>query len=355
MGLCGTSSIVVKNKDAKSKSSNSTYNNNNNTEKSLSITKSEDIKMPKNKEGFIFKAMLGEKEYPIYIKRNREIQINIIGDSSLWGFLPNEELTDFRGYENYKYNNLNIGSLLIRISSSKKYINITHHKYVFRATESGSLMISANLDPNNYLSYTPSGSMNISIVGGVNVDNFQIDKLTEYKCLQYENSKTSKYLSEENINISRYINKARSNIEKYIHDYIIDANIDDINININEENGLPLCEINHKLYEIAEEHCQNLCKNGTSGNIDPDGILAKKIMEGQKISPKDWAECIIFGINNPISIVNFLIIDKYSKKKKYRNILLNKKYSQIGISLNKHISYGFCCIIIFSTSKIVHQ
>ena len=352
MGLCGTSSIVVKNKDAKSKSSNTTYNSNN--EKSLSITRSEDIKIPKNKEGFIFKAMLGEKEYPIFIKKNEEIQIYIIpGDSSLWGFLPNEELTDFKGYENYKYNNLNIGSLLIRISSSKQYINITHHKNVFKATESGSLMISANLDPSNYPSYTPSGSMNINIVGGDYVDDFKIDELTNYQNLQYENSKASKSLSEENINISRYINKARSNIKKYIHDYIIDTNVNDININ--EENCLPLCKINDKLYTIAEEHCQNLCKNGTSGNIAPDDILAKKIMEEQKISPKDWAECIIFGINNPISIVNFLIIDKYSKKKKYRNILLNEKYSQIGISLNKHISYGFCCIIIFSTSKIVHQ
>ena len=113
--------------------------------------------------------------------------------------------------------------------------------------------------------------------------------------------------------------------------------------------------INDKLYEIAEEHCQNLCKNGTSGNIAQDDILTKKIMEEQKISPNEWAECIIFGINNPISIVNFLIVDKYSKKKKYRNILLNEQFSQIGISLNKHISYGFCCIIIFSTSKIVHQ
>ena len=352
MGLCGTSSIVVKNKDARSRSNNTSYNTNN--EKSLSITKEEDIKMHKNKEGLIFKAMLGEKEYPIYIKKNSEITICVIpGDSSLWGFLPNEELTDFKGYENYKYNNLNIGSLLIRISSSKQYINITHYKNVFRASGSGSLMVSANLDPSNYPAYIPSGSINIGIVGGLYSDDFKIDELTEYQYLQYENSKTSKYLSEENINISRYINKARSNIKKYIHDFIIDSNVNDININ--EGNELPLCEINDKLYEIAEEHCQNLCINGTSGKIDPDGILAKKLMEEQNISPSEWAECIIFGINNPISIVNFLIVDKYSKKKKNRKILLNKKYTQIGISLNKHISYGFCCIIIFSTSKIVHQ
>jgi len=352
MGLCGTSSIVVKNRDSlKSKSNNTTYNSN--TEKSSSIPKEENM-IPQNKIEIIFQAMIGEKEYPIYIKKNSEIVIYVIpGYSSLWGFLPNEELTDFKGYENYKYNNLNIGNLLIRISSSNKYINITHYKNSFKASESGSLMVSANLDPSNYLSYTPNGSMNINIVGGIYYDEYKIDELTEFKYIQYENSKTSKHLSEENINISRYINKARSNIKKYIHDYIIDFNTNDININ--EKIELPLCKINDKLYEIAEEHCQKLCKDGTSGNIDPDGILAKKIMKEQNISPKDWAECIIFGIDNPISIVNFLIIDKYSKKKKYRKILLNKKYTQIGISLNKHISYGFCCIIIFSTSKVFDQ
>ena len=180
MGLCGTSSIVVKNKDAKSRSNNTSYNTNN--EKSLSITKEEDIKMHKNKEGLIFKAMLGEKEYPIYIKKNSEITICVIpGDSSLWGFLPNEELTDFKGYENYKYNNLNIGSLLIRISSSKQYINITHYKNVFRASGSGSLIVSANLDPSNYPAYIPSGSINIGIVGGLYSDDFKIDELTEYQ------------------------------------------------------------------------------------------------------------------------------------------------------------------------------
>lgn len=353
MGLCGTSSVVVKNKEnLYSKSNNTTYNSN--TEKSSSKSKDENLKIHKNKLEFTFKAMLGEKEYSIYIKKNSEIEIYVIpGDNSLWGFLPNEELTDFKGYENYKYNNLNIGNLLIRISSSKQYISITQNKNTFRASASGSLMISANLDPNNYPSYTPNGSMNIKIIGGIYYDNNKIDELTEYKYLQYEKSKSSNHLSGENIEISRYINKARSNIKKYINDFIIDSNINDINIK--EENELPFCQISDKLYKIAEEHCQNLCKNGTSGYIDPDGALAKKLMEEQNISPNDWAECIIFGINNPISIVNYLIVDKYSKNKKYRNILLNKKYLHMGISLNKHISYGFCCIIIFSTQSIFHQ
>ena len=71
-------------------------------------------------------------------------------------------------------------------------------------------------------------------------------------------------------------------------------------------------------------------------------------IEKQKIKSKEYAECIIYGYNNPISIINFLIINRYSKDKKERKILLNDKFKKIGISLMEHLVFGYCCVIVFS-------
>ena len=350
MGLCGTSYMIEQKAhnlsitndtctsntfDIQNKSDISQINNNEN----------EKIKKNKNKKkDIIFKAMIGEKEFPIFIDKKKKIEINI--GKSAWSFIPDEELTDFKGHKNYQYNNLNIGCLLIRISNSKNYINIKDNKFQFTANESGSLIISSNLDPNNYQIYKPRGSINISISGGNPYSSYNtIDELTGYKSINYANIKNDTCFSLRHQEISRYINKARSNIKKYYNDFILDYN-DNFIMDINDYE-LPLCEIDINLFDVAEEHCKDLCQNATSGHTGTDGSCIKTRLIKNKINIKEYGESIIYGLINPILIVNSLIIDKYSKNKQNRKNLLNKNYSKIGISLNKHFSYKYCCVIVF--------
>ena len=177
----------------------------------------------------------------------------------------------------------------------------------------------------------------------------KIDELTDYnyKSINYK-KKDEKAHSEIKLTISRYINKARNNIKKYINDFIIDyepSEEDDILIN-NEK--LSSLEIDNKLYKVAEGHCKYLCTNGTSGHIGSEGSTLQNRIEKQKIKSKEYAECIVYGYNNPISIINNLIVNKYSEKKKERKILLNDKFKKIGISLGEHLYFGYCCVIVFS-------
>ena len=341
MGLCGTSSLEKKDNknltdindmEILKKQSKFIFNTD---------TISEDIECKTLK----FKAILGDKEISLFIPKNSKIEMIIIDKKeSSWSFIPEEGETDSNGYKNFQYNDLNVGCLLARISSSKKY-NIISKKTKFIAEESGSLIICANLDPINYPMYEPKGFINLKIYGGRFLGKEKIDELTGYKYIQYDKTKKGESFSKIYKEISRYINKARSNIKQYINDFLF--NFNDINFNIEEYNDLPICEINKTLYGIAEKHCQDLCINGTSGHIGTDGNSFKKRLEIYNISPQDCEECIIFGLKNPILITNFLIIDKYSKNKKNREILLNKDYRKIGISLNEHIFYGSCCVIIF--------
>ena len=354
MGLCGSSDLIVKD----GIDSNLTYDmmgnqlDNSEIYSNKSFQKYKAIKTYNSNKilEFEIEAFIGEREYPIYISKKRKIEINILEDKNyLWAFLPEEKMTDYKGYSNYKYNDKNLGCLLLRISTSHQYFQVNTNKFKFISEDEGSLVISANLDIDNYLYYKPKGSLKLMIQGGEICDMKKLDELTKYnlKPNNYK-KKDGKAYSEKYMNILRYINKARYNIEKYVNDFIInyDSSIIEEFQNLNKD--LSPFEIDNKLYKIAEEHCKDIGKNGTSGHIGTDGTSLKNRFENHKIKIKEYAECIVYGYDNPISITNFLIINKYSKNKKERKILLNNKYKKIGISLNEHICYGFCCVLIFS-------
>lgn len=354
MGLCGSSDINVK----EGINTNLTYDmNGNQLENSdilsrASTRNSLKIKTYNNNKilEFELEAFIGEREFPIYITKKSKIEINILEDKDyLWGFLPEEKLVDFKGYSNYKNNNINLGCLLLRISSSHEFYQVDHHKYKFSSKEQGSLMISANLDFDNCLFYEPKGALKLIIKGGELCDMNIIDELTDYNPKMGNIKKTDENAhSEMNLSILRYINKARSNIEKYINDFILEYDLSEEEDPQLKNNKLSPYEIDVKLYKVAEEHCKDIGINGTSGHIGTDGSTLKERLEKHKIKSKGCEESIIFGYNNPISIVNSFVIDKYSKGNKERKNLLSNKYKKIGISLNKHLCYGYCCVIVFS-------
>ena len=354
MGLCGSSDINVKeglstsltyNMDGIQLDSTDIYSQN-------SSYRSFSIRTYNNNKIFEMEieAFIGEREYPIFISKNSKIEINILEDENyLWSFLPNEKNVDFKGYSKYKYNDLNLGCLLLRVSSSHDYIHIDSNKFKFTSIEEGSLIFSANLDFDKSLFYEPKGSLKLIIKGGDIYDIKMIDELTDYdyKPINYK-KKDEKVHSEINLTILRYINKARINIKKYINDFIFDYESqeeDNVSFISKKLNSL---EIDNKLYKVAEAHCKYLCANGTSGHIGSEGSTLQNRIEKQKIKSKEYDECIVYCNNNPISIINSLIINRYSKNKKDRKILFNDKFKKVGISLGEHLCFGYCCVIVFS-------
>lgn len=354
MGLCGSSDINVK----EGLSTSLTYNMNGIQLDSTDIYsqnssyRSFSIRTYNNNKIFELEieAFIGEREYPIFISKNSKIEINILEDENyLWSFLPNEKNVDFKGYTKYKYNDLNLGCLLLRVSSSHDYIHIDSNKFKFTSIEEGSLIFSANLDFDKSLFYEPKGSLKLIIKGGDIYDIKMIDELTDYdyKPINYK-KKDEKVHSEINLAILRYINKARINIKKYINDFIFDYEHQEEDNTSFISKKLNSLEIDNKLYKVAEAHCKYLCANGTSGHIGSEGSTLQNRIEKQKIKSKEYDECIVYCNNNPISIINSLIINRYSKNKKDRKILLNDKFKKVGISLGEHLYFGYCCVIVFS-------
>ena len=291
---------------------------------------------------FNIEAIIGEIEIPIFVEKNENITIKINdknnNSQNNWSFLKNESPVDYLGYPQYKYNNNNIGALLLRIKGSQNIYMLNNKINSFKANSNGSLLFWANLNPNDFSIYEPKGSIQVSILGGNHI--FE-KELNPYYNINNENEKK----------ILKYINKARNNILQFVKDYfnMKDNEINQEIINYINKNNFQRNEliINKELNNISKEHCEYLCSVGTTGETDKDGLNIKNKIK-KKCNSFFTSVNIIYGINNPLLIVKNMVLDKYSKSKVNRTNLLFHRINKVGICLREHISYKFCCVISFS-------
>ena len=318
---------------------------------------------PLNKpQFFTIEATIGEIEIPIIVEKKEKIIIKInqnnennnndknkrnILPQNHWSFLKNEKPVNYLGYNNHKYKNINIGALLMRISGDKRVYILNKSENQIIPYNKGTILFYANLDPDDYMQYEPKGSISISILGGNYV--FDNDIYYSYNINCFSNNKIN-YDSKE-YKILDYMNKARKDVKKFYHDYY---GLNDI---INQEfkefiynkNFYPRKELkmNKELNDLALKQCEDLCENETAGHIDAEGLDLKSRFNNY-YKCYYFGESIIYYIDNPLFIVKSMMQDKYSKKKKNRNNLFFTRFLQVGICLQEHPIYKFCCVIVFS-------
>ena len=291
---------------------------------------------------FNIEATIGEIEIPIFVEKNENIIININDNNNniqnCWSFLKNEKPVDYLGYPQYKYKNINIGAMFLRIRGSQQIYLLNSKRNSFKANSKGSLLFWAHLNPNDYQIYEPKGTIQITIIGG---NHIYEKELNPYFNINNENEKK----------IIQYVNKARNNILGIVNDYF-NINENEMNqelINYINKNNFKRKELvyDKELNNIAKEHCEYLCSYGTTGETDKDGLNIKDKIK-KKCNIFFTSVNIIYGINNPLLIVKRMVLDKYSKSKINRNNLLFHGINKVGICLREHLAYKFCCVISFS-------
>ena len=342
------------NSELTSKMSQTSYNSKNQTTRSNLNYSSNSTKaqsFPSNNSyTFGLPAMLGEIEIPILVERNEKIMIKINNEenneNNLWSFLKNEKPVNHLGYQNYKFNGINIGALLLRITGDNKIYHLDKTENIITANDRGNLLFFANLNNNDYLIYEPKGTLSINIFGG----NYAADKELFFSININCFSNKNKIDLEDNkeSQILDYINKARNNLKKFYHFYF--SNIEEISLefkefklNYKKRKELIICK---ELNDLAKKHCEFLCESETAGFSLSDEIEINN--KTKNYFNNNFGISIIYNINNPLLIVKNLMIDKYSKKKKNRENLFFEKYKKIGIYLKEHPIYKYCCVLVFS-------
>ena len=302
---------------------------------------------------FTIEATIGEIEVPIYLEKGENFSIIIepTNDNisqNKWSFLQNENPVDFTGYNNYQYNNINIGAIMLRIKGSQKINLLNKSNNTFTADSSGNILISANLNPNDYSIYEPKGLLSLTIIGGNYSEEKDLNSSFEINLVKKMSLNYDFQMKE--IKISKYINEARNNLHKFIEDYFMPEEINkDLKDFIEEikfeRNELKICE---ELNIIAREHCEDLCQNNTCGDIGADGSSLEDRLKKKFKKLFFFGESISYEIDNPLLIVKRMIQDKYCKKKLNRENIFFIRYNKIGVCLRKHLAYKFCCVIVFS-------
>ena len=293
---------------------------------------------------FNIEATIGEIEIPIYVEKNENIIIQINPQSS-WSFLPNENPVNYLGYQKYQYKAHNVGAFFLRITESQMVYHLEKDVNSLKCNSKGSLLFWANLDPNDYSIYEPKGSLSVKIIGGYNINEIEDNSVGNNDIKDNNNDQEKKIL--------KYINKARNDLFQFFNDYFYYNNNDGMNKELSEfikNNNVQMKELIFckELNMGAKKHCEDLCRNGTSGDIGTDGLDLKERIKKYNYNSFFIKEVIIYGINNPLLIVKQLIEDKYSKNKNNRKNVLFNQLNKIGICLMKHIAYKYCCVIILS-------
>lgn len=87
------------------------------------------------------------------------------------------------------------------------------------------------------------------------------------------------------------------------------------------------------LYVDAKCYSNEISKNNREGH------------ERKNCNNSNYAECISFGQKTGKEIALQLLVDSGIKSLGHRNICLDKTFSKIGLSANKHFEFKFCAVI----------
>ena len=291
-----------------------------------------------------FPASIGEIELPIYIKKGDTITIKIINLKSEWSFI-NDNKINYKGYNDLYYDIKNLGCIICRISSDKTKHYINNQEISFISQEEGSILLSCNLDFDNYSNYQLEGSIQLEIIGG---ETMKIDKL--YQKLGYNIEIPSEVpnqvdpISENKLKLFTYINMVRINPNLFYKHYLYYSNENFLKDNV----PIPELKISNILTEIAEKHNEYLCENGTIGLNETNNISLKERIDNNYCV---FGESVFYGIKNPLLIVIKMLIDQFSIEKRNRINIMNANFQEIGISLKEHLIYQFSCVLVFGSKS----
>ena len=110
-------------------------------------------------------------------------------------------------------------------------------------------------------------------------------------------------------------------------------------------------QVDTSLFNAARDHCTDICNTGTTGHTGSNNSTVKDRIEKYNKKIVYFGENCGFGSTNPLHIVIDMLIDNHLKDKLNMNNILNGNFDYIGVSLQKHFSFKYACVIVFGLSE----
>jgi uncharacterized protein YkwD len=104
------------------------------------------------------------------------------------------------------------------------------------------------------------------------------------------------------------------------------------------------------LCNVAQRHTSAQSKTRETGHTSPNGETFEDRLRKLKFS--NSAECISYGEDRARGIVISLLVDDGVPSRGHRKIILDPRYSVVGISVGSHLVYSHMCTIDFGGGKM---
>ena len=105
---------------------------------------------------------------------------------------------------------------------------------------------------------------------------------------------------------------------------------------------LPMLYPEPDLYDIARKHAIESGKTGREGHKG----FKRRFNDLRSVYYEVGENCY-YGQNNPLTIVIKLLIDEGIEDLGHRYIMLEPRYSSVGVSIMPHKTYGYNCVMEF--------
>ena len=206
----------------------------------------------------------------------------------------------------------------------------------------------------------------ISFINLISMTLYAQDDSPQWDIAKLNTGQAASYLSPLEKEVLLELNKARSNPKLYANLYIepmlryFDGKLDTRN-NIETNEGvkavkdciaqlkrtakMDLLSPDQELSKAALRHTSQQSKTRETGHDSPNGETFEYRL--RKIKFSNTAECISYGESEARGIVVSLLVDDGVPSRGHRNIILNPRYSSVGIAAGSHKVYSNMCTIDF--------
>lgn len=305
-------------------------------------------------------ACYDENIFPIWVDVGSTLQFYVLGN---WYLFDGMRKVGSEGdTENQSIMNFPLGSLLGHVQGGSLFEINNKSKYYSK--KSGYLMMLQN---NGSYETNPFGYIDVFVLGGKIYKWNEIERLSGWNYNMIDTGVGAYYLGEKEKDLLVLLNKLRYNPSKFAEKYLSHLSgmssyyeetfraLSRIGFNPDQSDGFSvsstiesssLLKPEYKLYKIAEKHGKDLNSTGNVGHISIEGLKLDERLRSFDIDSDCYSEVCSFGKACPIGILLQLLVDDDEiDNSQNRDTLIFGNFSHAGISIQRHKTYGFSCII----------
>lgn len=324
--------------------------------------------VPENSFHLRVYASYDECIFPIWVDVGTILSFYVVGS---WYLFNGEKEISSEGLieEKTEVNNFPIGCLLGHIQGGTFFgIN---NKIKYTSKYQGYLMLLQN---NGSYETNPYGYLDVFVSGGKLYRYNEIEKLSGWNYNIIDTNHDAIYMKSKEKDLLILLNKLRSNPQKFAQKYLthlahvnnyynqaynyllsIKENRFDTEFTntFHEKSSISnsfqssgILYSDYRLYKIAEKHGRDLDITGDVGHVSIEGMTLEERLVNSGIETSSFSEVCSFGKGCPIGILLQLLADEDDiDNSENRETLVNGLYSHVGISIQKHKTYGASCVI----------